>query len=157
MMADSKEMKDPVRIIDSIIKQISDIAMQMKALAWKLERQRQEVVAVQIHVAVCGFLARRHVRVAKASLISTPAVQQQFQDGVSVDRLACQDPGGCRSGHCETANCFATANSSWLLWHLHGLVRPQLHPDCFQYSLCARCAMCRDVRRRHPCKQVLVQ
>jgi hypothetical protein len=68
-MADDKKIVDLATIIDNIIKQISDIAEQLKALAKKMEHEHRDVAAIRLQAAACGFLAQLLVRRAKQDVM----------------------------------------------------------------------------------------
>ena len=51
----------------------------------------RDKAAVRLQAAARGFLARRQARAALALPLSAAAAQQQLQDGVSVDQLACHE------------------------------------------------------------------
>ena len=64
----------------------------IKALLLKLkESLRRDKAATRLQAATRGFLARRQARAALALPLSAAAAQQQLQDGVSVDQLACHE------------------------------------------------------------------
>jgi len=64
----------------------------IKALLLKLkESLRRDKAATRLQAAARGFLARRQARAALALPLSAAAAQQQLQDGVSVDQLACHE------------------------------------------------------------------
>ena len=64
----------------------------IKALLLKLkESLRRDKAATRLQEAAHGFLARRQARAALALPLSAAAAQQQLQDGVSVDQLACHE------------------------------------------------------------------
>jgi len=83
---------DPSTSVEDLCANMLEDCARIKALLLKLkESLRRDKAATRLQAAARGFLARRQARAALALPLSAAAAQQQLQDAVSVDQLACHE------------------------------------------------------------------